>query len=252
VVRRGVLAALRGLRDVVALPAVLLARMACLRESETWMTDSAEVPAAAQNTDREIWRERPGDYYADSIFVTEGGAIGINCGGHVEVLPVREWQRLAAGPPTTLEARLEHLKALGANWDSYGAPPITPEAVAAALMWLKRVWIWPRSNGGLTLGWDEDGQDVQVAPDGTFETREELGVRGSEPSEAALDAAFQELLTVNATWKECLRSALKIAYRVDRGSSAPPPGELKQRAEAGEAPASLVAALRSAEAQMPR
>lgn len=48
-----------------------------------------------QNTDRELWRERPGDYYADSIFVTEGGGIGLNCGGSVFVKPPREWHRLA-------------------------------------------------------------------------------------------------------------------------------------------------------------
>jgi hypothetical protein len=49
---------------------------------------------ACQNTDREIWREREGDYYADSIFVTEGGGIGINCGGFVHVKPIRSWHAL--------------------------------------------------------------------------------------------------------------------------------------------------------------
>lgn len=49
----------------------------------------------AQNTDRELWREREGDYYADSIHATARGGIGINCGGHVIVLPAREWHRLA-------------------------------------------------------------------------------------------------------------------------------------------------------------
>lgn len=44
-----------------------------------------------ENTDREIWRERPGDFYADSIFVTQGNGIGINCGGSVIVRPVRDW-----------------------------------------------------------------------------------------------------------------------------------------------------------------
>lgn len=47
------------------------------------------------NTDREIWREREGDYYADSIFVTEDGGIGLNCGGSVIVLPVRAWHAYA-------------------------------------------------------------------------------------------------------------------------------------------------------------
>ena len=49
----------------------------------------------AQNTNRELWREREDDYYADSIHVTAGGGIGINCGGTVIVKPVREWHRLA-------------------------------------------------------------------------------------------------------------------------------------------------------------
>jgi hypothetical protein len=48
-----------------------------------------------KNTDKELWREREGDYYADSIHVTENGAIGINCGGMVHVKPIREWHRLA-------------------------------------------------------------------------------------------------------------------------------------------------------------
>lgn len=50
---------------------------------------------AAQNTDRELWREREGDYYADSLLVTKEGAIGMNCGGSVFVKPIREWHRLA-------------------------------------------------------------------------------------------------------------------------------------------------------------
>jgi hypothetical protein len=52
----------------------------------------------AVNTDRELWREKPGDYYSDSIHVTHDNGIGINCGGHVIVKPMREWHRLAAPP----------------------------------------------------------------------------------------------------------------------------------------------------------
>lgn len=60
-----------------------------------------QLPAEQQcceNTDREIWREREGDYYADSIHVTKSGAIGIDCGGLVFVKSVREWHRLANEP----------------------------------------------------------------------------------------------------------------------------------------------------------
>lgn len=46
---------------------------------------------ACKNTDRELWRERQGDYYADSIHVTESGGIGINVGGRVLVAPVQRW-----------------------------------------------------------------------------------------------------------------------------------------------------------------
>lgn len=56
---------------------------------------------ACENTDRELWRgpdEGNGSYYADSIFITKEGALGINCGGSVHVRPIREWHRLAGGP----------------------------------------------------------------------------------------------------------------------------------------------------------
>lgn len=48
-----------------------------------------------QNTDRELWREREGDYYAHSIHVTAHGGIGINVGGHVIVKPLSAWHELA-------------------------------------------------------------------------------------------------------------------------------------------------------------
>lgn len=47
-----------------------------------------------RNTDRELWRETPGDYYAPSLHVTEGGGIGMNVGGFVIVKPIREWHAL--------------------------------------------------------------------------------------------------------------------------------------------------------------
>ncbi len=62
---------------------------------------------AGQNTDREIWRgpdEGGGDFYADSLFITKEGALGINCGGSVYVKPIREWHRLAGGPIRMLKS----------------------------------------------------------------------------------------------------------------------------------------------------
>ncbi len=48
-------------------------------------------PKCAMNTDKEIWRRVPGDYYSPSMHVTRGGGIGINYGGHVIVAPVEKW-----------------------------------------------------------------------------------------------------------------------------------------------------------------
>jgi len=56
------------------------------------MTDGPEQ--AAQNTDREIWRRTPGDFYAPSILVTQDGAIGLSVGGQVIVRSVEEWHRM--------------------------------------------------------------------------------------------------------------------------------------------------------------
>lgn len=53
------------------------------------------MDAAKKNTDRELFRDEPKDYYAASLFVTETGGIGINVGGTVYVKPIREWWRLA-------------------------------------------------------------------------------------------------------------------------------------------------------------
>ncbi len=52
--------------------------------------------AAARNTDRELYREREGDFYSPSIHVTQGGGIGFDVGGNVVVKPLREWHRIAA------------------------------------------------------------------------------------------------------------------------------------------------------------
>jgi hypothetical protein len=43
------------------------------------------------NTDKEIWRRTPDDYYSPSIHVTENGDIGINVHGWVLVASVEKW-----------------------------------------------------------------------------------------------------------------------------------------------------------------
>ena len=65
------------------------------REIENGRKMAGIESGEAENTDKEIWRETPGDVYSDSIHVTNDGKIGINCGGHVVVMPLRMWHRLA-------------------------------------------------------------------------------------------------------------------------------------------------------------
>ena len=60
------------------------------------MDEIERLPEAGANTDRELWRETPGDYYSAKIHVTAQGSIGIDCGGTVYVKPLREWHALAA------------------------------------------------------------------------------------------------------------------------------------------------------------
>jgi hypothetical protein len=68
-------------------------------------TMAEKIGGPCVNTDRELWRERD-DYYADSVFVTAGGGIGIQVGGKVHVLPLHRWHALAeaANPIPTLKA----------------------------------------------------------------------------------------------------------------------------------------------------
>jgi hypothetical protein len=73
---------------------------------------------AAENTDREIYREREDDYYADSIHVTAAGGIGLNVGGEVVVKPLRDWFALAEPPKsvTNLHLDLEDLQRKHEKW----------------------------------------------------------------------------------------------------------------------------------------
>jgi hypothetical protein len=50
---------------------------------------------ACVNTDKELWREKEGDYYSPSLFVTERGGIGINVGGYCIVMPIEKWHSIA-------------------------------------------------------------------------------------------------------------------------------------------------------------
>jgi hypothetical protein len=50
-------------------------------------------PPACVNTDKEIWRRVPGDYYSPSLHVTKEGCIGLDVGGSVTVMAAEHWNK---------------------------------------------------------------------------------------------------------------------------------------------------------------
>jgi hypothetical protein len=61
---------------------------------EARLPDAREINNCAVNTDKEIWRENPDDYYSPSIHATQNGHIGISVGGRVIVLDIQTWHWL--------------------------------------------------------------------------------------------------------------------------------------------------------------
>lgn len=49
-----------------------------------------------ENTDVELFREKPNDAYSPSLHVTREGSIGINVGGRVHVMSLSKWHQLAS------------------------------------------------------------------------------------------------------------------------------------------------------------
>ena len=67
------------------------------------------------NTDKEIWRQTPDDYYSPSIHVTEQNSIGINVSGTVYVKAVEEWHKF--GDKLEALRELHHQQGQNGNWD---------------------------------------------------------------------------------------------------------------------------------------
>jgi len=65
--------------------------------------------------------------------------------------------------------RLEKLRKLKENWDSYGGSPPTKEAAERAIQFIKGTFIAPLPDGGIqiTFGEDED-VFIDIHPDGTW------------------------------------------------------------------------------------
>lgn len=67
---------------------------------------------AYANTNRELWRapkgDLPSDYYAPSVYVTEGGRIGFSVGGYCVERTPREWLDMAWPACRECETRALH------------------------------------------------------------------------------------------------------------------------------------------------
>ena len=77
--------------------------------------------------------------------------------------------------------RLNELLNLQKGWDSYGAPPINPEVVAAVKSFLKairqtRASVVPTNSGGVQVESHIDGYDVEIEfiTDGEYGEDEEI------------------------------------------------------------------------------
>lgn len=69
-----------------------------------------------------------------------------------------------ANGANTVEERLDDLASMGENWDSYGAGPISPEAIATA----RKVCIMPTVHGGIEFSWNNEEASVTIGPDGAI------------------------------------------------------------------------------------
>ena len=58
-----------------------------------------------KNTDKELWRKIPDDYYSPSIHVTEFGDIAINVGGHILTAPIETWYEAGTKLGITLNSK---------------------------------------------------------------------------------------------------------------------------------------------------
>lgn len=99
--------------------------------------------------------------------------------------------RLAGLPKQEHDNVWEHLLALKAGWDSYGAKTITQESIDAAKQFLTSLHVVPTNKGGIQLEWHSCGVDVEVefGPDGLRHPKE-LTMSNLEPSGEKEDDGF--------------------------------------------------------------
>lgn len=71
------------------------------------MTDQpSQLTNAANNTDLELWRTTPDDYYSKhKLFLTENGMLGLCEHGHCISMPPEDWFKLANNRDSTVLIR---------------------------------------------------------------------------------------------------------------------------------------------------
>lgn len=95
-----------------------------------------------QNTDKEIWRETPGDFYSPSIHVTKENMLRVSCGGISRLFGVSEFELLAGlFDPTPIDE--EFAASVRSN-----SVDIAPHGIIKNGVW--RVHVWSRYNGDTT------------------------------------------------------------------------------------------------------
>ena len=58
--------------------------------------------------------------------------------------------------------KFARIAVLPENWDSYGAPRVSADAIRRAARWLESVAVVPCSDGGVQLEWHSDGVDFEI------------------------------------------------------------------------------------------
>lgn len=113
----------------------------------------------------------------------------------------------------TLEERIARFADLEPDWDSYGAKPIFPEAIAKAQKVLRSliqcaepqleermlsVWIAPLPNGGVLLEWRRAMADVEVevTADGALDLLVEQRVGEADETFERADISVEEIASL--------------------------------------------------------
>ncbi len=121
------------------------------------------------------------------------------------VTPERSWSELLE-IPAHLEpavAQVFELRTLRRDWNSYGAPPVAPQAILQALGFLsslrgsriKSPAVAPTARGGVQFAWgaDERSVEIDISPSGSLSVLiDDLG--NYQEGHVARETSYDELL----------------------------------------------------------